>query len=171
MGKNRLIAAAAISAALTGGGVAGAVLTAPVASWGQDSSATTTAPTDGDRPADGARPADGRGKDCHRGRRGHPRPGLEAAAEALGLEVDELRTRLRDGATIAEVAADEGVEVEVVIDAMVARASERLDEAVADGRLSTERADAIKAELPDRFGDLVNNGYHRDRDRPGRPGD
>jgi hypothetical protein len=165
MRKNRLLAVAAISAALTSGGVAGAVLAAPTVSWGQDGSTTTTTADPG-----GDRPTEGRNKDCDRGRHHHPRPGLGAAAEALGLEVEELRTRLRGGATIAEVAADEGVEVQTVIDAMVARATEALDRAVANEKLSPERADTVKAELPDRIADLVNDGYRRDRDRPGPGG-
>ena len=52
--------------------------------------------------------------------RSWPRPRLEAAAEALGMTTDELRTELEAGKTIADVAGEQGVDVQTVIDAMVA---------------------------------------------------
>ena len=53
------------------------------------------------------------------------REALGAAAESLGITEDELRTALReDGQTLAEVAAAEGVDVQVVIDAIVAEVGE-----------------------------------------------
>ena len=54
--------------------------------------------------------------------RGHFGAGLDAAAEAIGIESEELRTALRDGSTIAEVAEANGVDVQTVIDALVADA-------------------------------------------------
>ena len=48
-----------------------------------------------------------------------------------------------------------------MVDAIVAQAIERIDDAVADGRLEAERAEALKAELPERAGRLV------DATRPG----
>ena len=45
-------------------------------------------------------PARGPGGPGH----GHFGAGLDAAAEAIGIESEELRTALRDGSTIAEVA-------------------------------------------------------------------
>src|SRR5204863_434865 len=57
--------------------------------------------------------------------------GLEAAATALGTTVEDLRTQLQDGATIASIAEANGVDVQTVIDAMVADASDEIDEAVA----------------------------------------
>ena len=65
----------------------------------------------------------GRG-DHGRGGRGF---GLDAAATALGLTADELRTELEGGSTIAEVAQANGVEVQAVIDAMVAEADSAAD--------------------------------------------
>jgi urease gamma subunit len=93
----------------------------------------------------------GRRPHCHR-RGAH----LEAAAEAISIEVDALRDALRDGQTIAEVAQANGVEVQTVIDALVADVSARLDEAVAEGRLTQDEADEKKAELDERITALVN---------------
>jgi hypothetical protein len=91
------------------------------------------------------------------GRFGHgPGIGLEAAAEAIGISADDLRTELRDGATIAEVAAANDVDVQTVIDALVAEASANLDEKVADGDLTEDEAAERKAELEERITAMVN---------------
>jgi hypothetical protein len=91
---------------------------------------------------------------CHRGPKS-----LDAAAEALNLTEDELRSRLEDGeTTIAEVAAAQGVDVQTVIDAMVADATAHIDQKVADGDLSAERAAEIKANLEERITTRVNEG-------------
>ena len=71
---------------------------------------------------------------------GFGRIGLDAAAEVIGIEEDDLRAALRDGTTLAELATENGVEVQAVIDALVAEGSERIDELVEDGRLDAEEA-------------------------------
>ncbi|HEX4904095.1 MAG TPA: hypothetical protein VFU93_01495 [Acidimicrobiales bacterium] len=110
----KLIGAAAFTVALAGGGIAGALLGSPVTSGAQES--TTTTADDGDGSTE-----------VHAGRRG---PGLEAAATALGMTAEELRAQLEAGQTIAEVAAAEGVDVDTVIDAMVAEATEDIRERI-----------------------------------------
>jgi hypothetical protein len=91
----------------------------------------------------------------HAGVRG---AGLDAAATALGITQDELHTALESGKTIAQVAGEKGVDVQTLIDALVADASSHLDQAAADGKITTDEAAARKAELPTRIADLVNNG-------------
>ena len=54
----------------------------------------------------------------HHGRRGC---GLDAAAEAIGIEVGELRAALDDGSTIADVAEANGVDNDSVIEALLDR--------------------------------------------------
>lgn len=97
-----------------------------------------------------------------RGPRGKARQGLAAAAGLIGVEPQVLADALRDGSTIAQVAAEHDVEVQAVIDAMVADASERLNEAVADGRITEEQASERLAELTERVADHVNNGRPED---------
>jgi uncharacterized protein YidB (DUF937 family) len=82
--------------------------------------------------------------------------GLETAADAIGITADDLRTALQDGSTIAEVAAANDVDVQTVIDALVAEATTRIDEAVADGRLDADRAETMKANLEERITARVN---------------
>lgn len=68
----------------------------------------------------------------HFGRLG-ARPGIEAAAEALGIEPSELAAELRAGKTIAQVADELGADVDAVVDAMVAEARERIERFVEEG--------------------------------------
>lgn len=53
--------------------------------------------------------------------------GLETAAEAIGITPEELRTALQDGQSIADVAEANGVDVDVVVEALVAEATERIE--------------------------------------------
>ena len=90
---------------------------------------------------------------------------LDAAAEAIGLSAEDLRTALQaDGATLAGVAAEHGVAEQTLVDALVADATERLAQAVTDGRLTQEEADERTADLPERIAGLV------DRELTGGPG-
>lgn len=81
---------------------------------------------------------------------------LDAAASYLGLTEAELQQQLRGGKTLAQVARDEGKSVDGLVDALVAEAKEKIAQAVADGRLSQERATELEAGLEERMTDLVN---------------
>jgi len=76
---------------------------------------------------------------------GGPWAVFDAAAEALGLTPEGLFRELHAGKSPADIAGDQGVELEAVRDAMkAARAEgtkEAIQEAVKDGRLTQEQAD------------------------------
>jgi len=96
------------------------------------------------------------------GHRGHflgRGPGLasfEAAADIIGIDTAELREALADGATLAEVAEDNGVDVETLVDGLVAALNEKVDELMADGRITEDRAAEIKESAPERIENFVN---------------
>jgi len=100
---------------------------------------------------DAARPAD-----AMRGGRGGP--GLDIAAQALGMTAEDLHTALQGGQTLAQVAEAQGVDVQVVIDAMVAERTNHINDEVASGELTQEEADQKLADLAARVTDAVNNG-------------
>jgi hypothetical protein len=81
---------------------------------------------------------------------------LDAAADYLGLDESELRERLRDGNTLAEIAKAEGKPVDGLVRALVADAEERLDQAVSEGKLTRAQADELAKGLEERMTDLVN---------------
>lgn len=142
MPTNRtLLGAAAFSLALAGGGVAGALLGTPSTSGAQDPESTTATDATADAPE----------HDRWFGPRGER---LATAAEALGITEAELRTALAEGQSIAQVAEAEGVELQTVIDALVAAATEALEE--------------LEAELPERMNDFVNREGWGEHDGPGR---
>jgi hypothetical protein len=89
-------------------------------------------------------------------RRHARRAALRVAAETIGVEPDALREQLRDGKSIAQVAEAEGVDPQQVVDAMATAATERIDAAVAAGKLGAERAATIKGRLDERLTKLVN---------------
>ena len=84
------------------------------------------------------------------------RPHLEPAATAIGISVDDLRAALRDGKSIAEVAVAEGSTRQAVVDALVAAARDRIEQAVEAGKLDRERADAALRGVEDRVGRMVD---------------
>jgi hypothetical protein len=71
----------------------------------------------------------------------------DAAAAALGLETDALLEALHDGSSLEEIAADQAVDYATVKTAVTDAASEQLATAVADERITQDRADEILADL------------------------
>ena len=90
---------------------------------------------------------------------GHGGRGLDlsAAATALGLTEDALRTELQAGKSLATVAQDKGVAVDVVVTALVDAEKARIAQAVTDGRLTQAQADERLADLQQRVTDRVNS--------------
>ena len=92
--------------------------------------------------------------------------GISTVAESLGIGEDELRAALADGQTIADVAEEQGVDVQDVVDDIVAAQRERLDEAVAEGDLTQEEADEFLAGAEERVTAFVNGELPDREDLP-----
>lgn len=82
---------------------------------------------------------------------------VRAAAESAGLDARDLMTQLRDGAILADILSANGVDVQTFIDDQIAKADERLNQAVESGRITTEQKDAFLSELSTRLTDFINN--------------
>ena len=102
------------------------------------------------------------------GRGGKGGPGLEVAAQALGMTADELHTALDGGQTFAQVASAKGVNVQVVIDALVAERTNHINEEVASGEITQAEADSKLADLTQKVTDMVNNPRPEGGPRGGR---
>jgi polyhydroxyalkanoate synthesis regulator phasin len=116
-------------------------------------------------------PGRGPGGGPGHGGRGH-RLGavLETAAGALGITVEELRTALAGGQSLAGVAEAQGVQRQALVDALVAAANARVDEHLAEGDITQEQADARRAEVAERVDALVDReGLPRRGDRGPKP--
>ncbi len=75
----------------------------------------------------------------------------EAAAEAIGITVDELREGRDAGQSLAEIAEANGSSAQAVVDALIANAEERIDAKVASGDLTEEEAAEKLAEKSERI--------------------
>jgi len=155
--KNPLRAAVA-AAAIAGAGLAGFGFSAAVAQTdsGDDATTTTEAPA-----ADQAAPPEG----CE-GRGG---PGLDAMAEAIGIDVEDLHTALQDGQTPAEVAEANGVSRADLVDAIVAEITSHIEQGVEDGHLTQAEADERLADV-EANAELIVDGERPEGMGPGGPG-
>ncbi len=140
--RRTLVGAAAFSLALVGGGAVGSLLGSPSPSGAQNTTQDTTTTTTEEHATPPGLP-------------GHRGESLAVAADALGISEADLRTSLEDGQSIAQVAATEGVDVQTVIDALVADATQRLEAAI--------------DELPNRITALVDRTGLPDHGWPGGP--
>ncbi|MGA1346301.1 MAG: hypothetical protein ACO35E_10080 [Ilumatobacteraceae bacterium] len=92
-----------------------------------------------------------------RGGEGRGKGPSEAVLTLLGVDAEALRAEFEAGRTIADVAADNGVDVQAVIDLMVTEAEAHIAEHVTEGKLTQEEADARLAELEARVTERVNS--------------
>lgn len=88
---------------------------------------------------------------------------LDAAASYLGLTQAELREELRSGTSLAQLARAEGRPVAGLVDALVAAAKTRLDEAVEAGRLAAGQRDDMLETLEARIAERVEASGFRHR--------
>ncbi|NNC75816.1 MAG: hypothetical protein HKN93_09950 [Acidimicrobiia bacterium] len=89
----------------------------------------------------------------------------------LELTVDELKTQLQEGATLAEVAGDQ---VDDVAQLITDQMNERIDQALEDGRITDEEAAEKRAEIEDKVTEILNGeakfgGRGHGRRGPGGP--
>lgn len=161
MSLRRIPLITAVGASLAGGAVAGALLFTPAISGAQTDDAPSTTEESAEVPD---------AEHCH-GPRGHR---IEGLADLMGWDADELKAALQDGQTIVEFAETQGVTEDALVDAIVAQRSDKIDDAVADGRLTEEEAAELKEGLEERVTSFVN-GERPDgppfgrRHRPGPP--
>lgn len=84
---------------------------------------------------------------------------LSAAADYLGLTVEQLQGRLKDGDSLAEIAKAVGKTVDGLVDALLADAMKRLGEAVDEDRLTEEQASEIRERLTAEIRKFVESGF------------
>jgi hypothetical protein len=119
--RGRIVAGMSAVAAVTAGAVGGALIAAPGLSGAQPFPSTATLAASAAQ-ATVTAAGDKAVKDT---------PLLDAAAQALGLTTEQLRDKLSDGkTTIADVAKQQNVDVNKVVDAMTAAARDRIGKIV-----------------------------------------
>jgi len=81
---------------------------------------------------------------------------IAEAAKALGMTEAELKTELQAGKSIADVAKDKNIDLDVVIAKLTESFKAHLDEEVASGEHTQAEADAKLAEFKTRITSMVN---------------
>lgn len=187
------LATTALTASLLGGGAV-AIALAPTAALAQDevpAETTETETTDrsawldetlsplvtdgtitqsqADAVADAIRDARPERGERH-GRFGAGLRGGGEALEAIGLDLDTVRSGLADGMNLGEIAEANGISTDAVVDALVDQMTERLDQAVENGRLTEQEAADKAAEIEERANDIVDGTAEFGRRGHGGPG-
>lgn len=174
----KMIAATAVAASVAIGGVAGVALGVPTVAGAQEAAEETVTWIDealgglvsngtiNQAQADAVESAleEAKADRRHHGHRIARHFALGAVAEALGMTNTELREELAEGKSIADVAGERDVEVQTVIDALVAQHKTHLDEHVAAGDITQEEADEKLANFTERVTAMVNGEarlFHR----------
>lgn len=93
---------------------------------------------------------------------------LMIAAQVLGMEPPDLLAELRAGKSVADVAQEKGVALDDIVNAILERKVERLNQLVTDGRLTQEQADILIALERDRVTQMLNRHVQPCRCGPGR---
>jgi hypothetical protein len=94
---------------------------------------------------------------------------LDAAADAVGLDSSDLFERMADGASLAEIAGDQGVDYDQVKADVLGALDADLDAAVDKG-LDRARADAVHDRVASWLDDGGKPPMHRHRERPSAVG-
>ncbi|MCK6577112.1 MAG: hypothetical protein L6Q98_03280 [Anaerolineae bacterium] len=87
---------------------------------------------------------------------------MKAVEDATGLHPRDVLEQMRLGKTLGEVITENGGDPQEVIDATLAAATERLAQAVENGRITQERADDRLAQLETLLNDVMS-GTLRER--------
>lgn len=82
---------------------------------------------------------------------------IKITAEVSGMTVTEVITELRGGQSLQQIIEAHGKGVDEVLRQFNEQAQQRLDTAVADGRLTQEQADAILQRVNDQAAQVIND--------------
>ena len=159
MNLRTLITTATTAALLSTAGVAIAGAAGSTSSGTASTTTSTAAASTATPKADAAKPAH-----SHRRARRHHRVRVfvrKVVTDTIGIDRETLRSELRSGKTIGEIATAHNVEPSAVINALVTGATTKLDAAASAGKITTERAQKIEAKLPARADKLVNSWHPR----------
>ncbi len=81
----------------------------------------------------------------------------ENLAEALGLTQDELSAELENGKTLESLAAEKGLDRNVLITVLENTHQDALAQGVADGALTQEQADSILSQMEGHYEWMIEN--------------
>lgn len=74
----------------------------------------------------------------------------------LKMDVDTLKTEMKSGKTLAEIAGEQGVSEQALKDVIKQQMTQRLDKAVENGKIPQDKAVAIKANMDERIDKMIH---------------
>jgi len=81
---------------------------------------------------------------------------VRSVADTLDMTPREIAQDLRQGQSLAEIGQAKGVSTDTLKSAILTAADEKLDQAVADGKLTQDQADKIMTRLTDNIDKILN---------------
>jgi hypothetical protein len=84
---------------------------------------------------------------------------VAAVADALDTTVEQVVAELADGISVAQLALNHNVQPQAIVDAFLAGRAEALQEAVADGRITQEQADAMLEHMAESIAERINEPW------------
>ena len=91
-------------------------------------------------------------------------------AKILGMDDQALGQELKSGKTLAQIAAAKGVDAKVLTEKLQASFNARIDKAVADGKLTPDKAVAMKAKTAEKATSAINKSWTGHKGEAGREG-
>ncbi|MBC8079395.1 MAG: SHOCT domain-containing protein, partial [Gorillibacterium sp.] len=83
-------------------------------------------------------------------------------AKLLGMTADELKTALKSGKSLADLAGEKGIEVQKLIDLETKALTVKLDQQLKDQKITQEQYDMMKAKIAAMASDMVK-GIHNNK--------
>lgn len=102
------------------------------------------------------------------GRRGFGAIGT--ISEAIGLDAEEIMSTWQEGGTLADIITANGGDVEAVKAQIVADVTEKINEALAEGKIDQAEADEKLAELEAHVDEQLNSEFEAREGKPGPRG-
>jgi uncharacterized protein YidB (DUF937 family) len=84
---------------------------------------------------------------------------IQVVTDTLGVSRQDLRAALKGGQTISEYATSLGQDPQTLVDALTNAANTKLDQLVADGTITQERADTAKGKVSARVDKVMNRQF------------
>lgn len=82
---------------------------------------------------------------------------LSVVTDLLKIDEATLKKELASGKSLADIAAEKGVQKQQLIDALVQAQSTQIDQAVKNGKMQQAKADQIKSKLAEQVAKLVDH--------------
>lgn len=91
---------------------------------------------------------------------------LQTVADTTGMDIRDILAAVRDGQTINDMLTANGADPQVVIDTVTATATDQINTALAEGKITNEQAATALEGLNERLANAMNGELLEDRPTP-----